>query len=121
MKKEEVARVEGLAAAAAYAELDAFAAELSLAGLAKAWSAFKPMTKLALFKLMDPPRALELYGLLPFDERFFLLCAFPLASIAPILETLSPSQKTLFHQMPREYYDRMFRQLVSQTEQAVKP
>ena len=73
------------------------------------------MQKLVVFKLLDAPRALELYGTLPFREKYFLLMGFPLNSIAPVLEGLSAAQRRHFVQLPRQSYDRMFRQLISES------
>jgi len=96
-----------------YAALEKSLAEADLAELAASWSALAPMRKLVAFKLLDAPRALELYEKLPFAERYFLLCGFPLQSIAPILEKLSPLERRLFVQLPRGFYDRMFRMLAA--------
>jgi hypothetical protein len=95
-----------------YAALESSLADADLPKLAGLWPQFTQLHKLILFKLMDAPRALELYGLLPFKEKYFLLCGFPLNSIAPVLEALSPLERRHFVQLPREFYDRMFRQLV---------
>ena len=82
--------------------------------LAEVWPRFRPLERLVLFKLMDAPAALEFYRELPFKERYLLLCGFPLNSIAPILEEVGPAERRLFVQLPREFYDRMFRQLRSE-------
>jgi hypothetical protein len=57
---------------------------------------------------------MQLYAALPMKEKYYLLCGFPLQSIAPVLENLTTAQKRHFVQLPRENYDRMFRQLVSE-------
>lgn len=93
----------------------------NLAELAIAWPKLKPLQKLTLFKLLDAPRALEFYARLPFDEKYFLLCGFPLQSIAPVLEGLSSADRRRFVQLPREFYDRMFRQLVSERVEMTLP
>lgn len=95
----------------------ALEAELSLApldALASWWPQLSPLDKLVAFKLLDAPRALDFYTRLSFKEKYFLLCGFPLQSIAPVLEGLAPGQKRHFVQLPREFYDKMFRQLVSE-------
>src|SRR5438128_484739 len=97
-----------------YAELEDLMAKVSLDELSVLWPQFKPMEKLVLFKLMDAPRALDFYTQSTFKEKYFLLCGFPLNAIAPILEDLKPAQRRHFVQLPREFYDRMFRQLVSE-------
>ena len=78
------------------------------------WPQFGALNKLVLFKLMDAGRAMEFYAQLPMKEKYYLLCGFPLSSIAPILETLEPVQRRVFVQLPREFYDRMFKQLVTE-------
>lgn len=95
----------------------ALEAELSLAPLDELpgwWRELAPLDRLVAFKLLDAPRALDFYGRLDFKEKYFLLCGFPLQSIAPVLEELPLGQKRHFVQLPREFYDRMFRQLVTE-------
>jgi len=72
------------------------------------------MSKLVLFKLMDANRAMAFYASLPMKEKYYLLCGFPLSAIAPILEDLEPSRRRVFTQLPREFYDRMFKLVVSE-------
>src|SRR5688572_17995187 len=91
--------------ARAYGELGAVMARVKLAELSLAWPRLEPMEKLVLFKLLDAPRALEFYARLPFGEKYFLLCGFPLQSIAPVLDGLSPAERRRFVQLPREFYD----------------
>lgn len=102
-----------------YAALEPELAAAALPALAKAWPALEPMEKLVAFKLLGAARALELYALLPFAERYFLLGGFPLQSIAPVLEGLGPLERRRFVQLPRDFYDQMFRRLVDDT--AVAP
>ena len=111
---EELKPIEVLLHGNKYAELEKLMAEINLERLERFWPRFKPLEKLVLFKLLDAPRAMDFYGLLPFREKYYLLCGFPLNTIAPILESLKPSQRRLFVQLPRKFYDRMFRQLVSE-------
>lgn len=106
--------IESLLKAADYEGLSKIAAASDLRSLSELWPRLGPMEKLVLFKLMDAPRALELYGRLAFKEKYYLLCGFPLNAIAPVLENLEPPRRRLFVQLPREFYDRMFRMLVSE-------
>lgn len=110
----EPGRLQELLRARDYAALEAALARAPLADLAAAWTKLSPLDKLTAFKLLDAPRALEFYSGLEFKEKYLLLCGFPLQSIAPVLEGLPPAQKRRFVQLPREFYDRMFRQLVSE-------
>ncbi len=95
-----------------YAGLESSLASAALADVAQLWTQLEPMQKLVCFKVMDAPRALELYDALSFNEQYFLLCGFPLQSIAPVLEGLSPMERRVFVQLPRDFYDRMFRRLI---------
>jgi Mg/Co/Ni transporter MgtE len=104
-------KIEALLRAKDYAALEKQLSALPLKELAAAWPRLGRLDKLVVFKLLDAPRALELYGLLPFDEKYYLLCGFPLQSIAPVLEDLALAQRRHFVQLPRESYDVMFRQL----------
>ena len=114
--------LQALLAAREYAVLEEELAQAPLAPLAKLWKTLEPLAQLTAFKLLDAPRALEFYGLLSFKEKYLLLCGFPLQSIAPSLEGLTISERRRFVQLPREFYDRMFRQLVSErVELAVSP
>ena len=106
--------IEALFKDARYADLETLLADMDLENLIRLWPRFKPLEKLVLFKLLDAPRAMDFYGLLSFKEKYYLLCGFPLNTIAPILEGLKPSQRRIFVQLPRKFYDRMFRQLVSE-------
>lgn len=114
MSTLEFRLAERLLDEADYASLERRVADAEPDALAKIWPQFLPLQKLVLFKLMDAPRALDFYGRLPVREKYFLLCGFSINSIAPILETLSPMQRRHFVQLPREFYDQMFRQLVSE-------
>ncbi|MFA6316690.1 MAG: hypothetical protein WC943_04670 [Elusimicrobiota bacterium] len=66
-----------------------------------------PLEKLACFKLMRHETALALFRLLPFSERYFLVCGFPLQSLAPLLSELSGLQRALFHESPPALRDMM--------------
>jgi hypothetical protein len=107
-------RLTQLLSARDFAALEAALSLAPLDGLPDWWRELSPLDRLVAFKLLDAPRALEFYGRLSFKEKYFLLCGFPLQSIAPVLEDLPPGQKRRFVQLPREFYDRMFRQLVSE-------
>src|SRR5689334_5419950 len=76
-----------------YAGLEQLMIDADLEHLAGIWPKFKPMEKLILFKLLDAARAMEFYGMLPFKEKYYLLCGFPLNSIAPVLENLDAAER----------------------------
>ena len=114
MATVEYSRFEVLLKNAAYAELEQVVAAADLAELSAIWPQFGAMNKLVLFKLMDAARAMEFYESLPLKEKYYLLCGFPLSAIAPVLEGLSPMQRRLFVSLPKESYNRMFQQLVSE-------
>lgn len=114
MATVEYSRIETLLKNRAYVELEQVVADAELAELAALWPQFGPMSKLVLFKLMDASRAMDFYESLPLKEKYYLLCGFPLSSIAPVLEALSPVQRRLFVCLPKESYNRMFQQLVSE-------
>jgi Mg/Co/Ni transporter MgtE len=114
MAAVEYSRLESLLKGSAYPELEQIMAGVDLAELASIWPQFGAMSKLVLFKLIDAQRALEFYEMLPLKEKYYLLCGFPLQSIAPVLEKLSPIQRRLFVSLPKEFYNRMFQQLVSE-------
>ena len=83
------------------------------AGLvAQSWSTFKPLEKAALFKLMEEARAFEVFRRLPHEEQYFLLGAFELGTIAPLLEGLEPKTRALFRRFDPKLHDAMFRELV---------
>lgn len=121
MPPEELKRIEEKLRAADYPALEMLLAGTELEELAGAWTGFKPMEKLVVFKLLDARRAMDLYGLVGFKEKYYLLCGFPLNSIAPVLEDLVPVRRRLFVELPRECYDRMFRQLVSERVELTVP
>lgn len=97
-----------------YAALRRTLAGIEPGFLAEYWPKFPALRKLTLFKLMDALSAWEFYGTLPFKEKYLLLCGFPLNAIAPVLEQADAQQRRLFVQLPREFHDRMFRQLLSE-------
>lgn len=80
--------------------------------LARLWPSLRPLEKLVFFKLMDASAAMDFYARLPFQEKYFLFCGFPLQSIAPILEEAGAFQRRLFVQLPRAFYELMFRRLL---------
>jgi Mg/Co/Ni transporter MgtE len=81
------------------------------ADLRARWSRLEPVRKAALFKLMEPEAAMGFYRELPFEERYFLLGAFDAGAIAPILEGLSPRERSLFHRLSRDCFDEMLEAL----------
>jgi Mg/Co/Ni transporter MgtE len=95
----------------AYEEVRDLLAESELELLATQWSDFKPLDKLTLFKLLAPARAFEFFSGMDVSNKYFLLCAFELESIAPVLEKLAPAERSLFVKLPAAYYDRMLHQL----------
>jgi hypothetical protein len=97
-----------------YAELGKLLAGMDLKALGLVWEGLSPIDKLVVFKLLDASRAMDFYGMVPFKEKYYLLCGFPLNVIAPVLEGLEVSQRRLFLQLPQKFYDRMFRQIVSE-------
>lgn len=114
MKAQDFEALEGMIAKRAFGLLKETLADTDRSELAEAWPRFKPLDKLVLFKLLDAQTALDFYTGLPFKERYYLLCGFPLDSIAPVLEAAPAADRRLFVQLPREFYDRMFRQLISE-------
>lgn len=104
--------IERLCRDADYAQLEKVVSEADLGALVSLWTRLRPLEKLTVFKLMAAPRALEFYALAPFKEKYYLLCGFPLGAIAPVLEGLPSLERRRFAQLPRKFYDRMFRQLV---------
>ncbi len=87
---------------------------VNCAFLLEVWSGLKSLEKLILFKLLELEPAMGFYSKLSFDEKYFLLCAFDVNSIAPVLEKLSPKQRALFVTLPDPCYDKMFHQVVSE-------
>ncbi len=98
----------------AYAELKAWLKICDRSSLLRDWNAFPPIDQLVLFKLMEADSAMTFYSRLGLRARFDILCGFPLSSIASTLLDLSEEQKGLFVSLPRENYDRMFRQVVTE-------
>lgn len=96
-----------------YAAVENALQTADLGALAQEWADLAPLERLVAFKLLDAPRALDLYERLPFKDKYHLLCGFPLQSIAPVLEGLPLGERRRFVQLPREFYDRMFRRLIS--------
>lgn len=106
-----MASISELIEARKFVELEADLAKLSSAEAARAIAALAPLEKLIAFKLLDASRALEVFDALPFEDRYLVLCGFPLQSIAPVLEDLTYAQRRPFVQLPRDFYERMFRKL----------
>lgn len=88
--------------------------------LAAVLRGLEPLDKLVAFKLLDAVRAMEVFQALPFDEKYLLFSGFPLQAIAPVLEELPPAPRRAFVQLPREDYDRMFRNLLSESPAPAK-
>jgi Mg/Co/Ni transporter MgtE len=114
MATVEYRRIETLLKDSAYAALEEIMAKADLEELAELWPQFGPMNKLVLFKLMDASKAMDFYAMLPMKEQYYLLCGFPLTSIAPVLEKLKPAERRLFVQLPHKFYDRMFHLVVNE-------
>ena len=111
-------RLQELLKAREVAALEAELTDAALPELVAVWMQLGALDKLVAFKLLDAPRAMELYALLPYREKYYLFCGFPLQSIAPVLEALAPRERRCFVQLPREFYDTMFRQLVGERVEA---
>ncbi|MBI5210985.1 MAG: hypothetical protein HY927_13530 [Elusimicrobia bacterium] len=75
--------------------------------LAAAYAGLAPMERLVMFKLLAPAAALALCRRLVPAEVYFLLCGFPLQSIAPVLDGLEGWQRASFHESPRGLHDEM--------------
>lgn len=73
------------------AALRAVVRETSNNELAGAWKELEPLEKLAVHKLLPEGRTLEVFGLLDFEERFFLYCGLDRMALAPLLEGLDDS------------------------------
>lgn len=103
--------VSALLSAKDYPALERELARAPAAEVASLWPELGALDKLVVFKLLDAARALEVFEKLPFSERYFVFSGFPLQSIAPVLEELTPAQRRPFVQLPRDHYERMFRLL----------
>jgi Mg/Co/Ni transporter MgtE len=90
-----------------FASLKRSLAQASGSALARDWPTLAPMDKLAVFKLLDEARGLDLFARLPFEEQYFLLGGFETGSIAPLLSGLSADERALFRDFPRSLYGRM--------------
>lgn len=95
-----------------FAALESELAATPIPALLRFWNALNPLERLVAFKLLDAPRALELFEKAPLEEKYFLFGGFPLAAIAPVLEGLPLMQKRHFIQLPRAIYERMYRALL---------
>lgn len=81
--------------------------QVPLAQLHETWSDLKPFQKVILFKLLERGRALEMYSALPFEEKYLVLCAKQLQTLAPILEAFPQGERSLFHEIDEEQHDQM--------------
>ncbi|MBI3549952.1 MAG: hypothetical protein HY078_13020 [Elusimicrobia bacterium] len=105
---QAAARIRELFASRDYALLKTELAKAAPQELARAWPALAPMEKAACFKLIDAPEdAMAFFKTLPFEERYFLLGAFDLGALAPLLEDAPPKVRSLFRRMPEEAYGEM--------------
>ncbi|MHB2025716.1 MAG: hypothetical protein ACYCPQ_03615 [Elusimicrobiota bacterium] len=91
-----------------YFELAQSIRDADIAHLLGYWPDLEPMTKLAVFKLLAPSRAMSLYDKLSFPDRYFIFSGFHAATIAPILESLPISARKLFGKLSRWHYEKMF-------------
>ncbi len=96
-----------------YAELKAFLESSSTKTLATGWRDLNPMQKLIVFKLLPLNKTIELYDLVDYSEKYFLFCGLGQETIAPVLESLSDRDVSLFVEPPKNFRDRMFRALSS--------
>lgn len=71
------------------------------------WGKLDPMGKLLAFKRLNAAEALEFYRALPFEDKYFLFCGFPLESIAPLLETLPEAERGRLQMWPKDFQRRM--------------
>lgn len=94
-----------------YSGLKERVAKAPPAGLRQAWLGLEPLEKAALFKLLEPRSALEFYRGLSYGDRYFLLGAFDLGVIAPLIEDAPPRVRALFRRLPEQAYDEMLREL----------
>lgn len=69
------------------------------------------MEKAVIFKLLTPSRAMKIFSALSFEDRYFMFEAFPLQSIAPVLEGLPVRERRMFHQLPKRRYEEMIASL----------
>lgn len=102
--------------ARSYAVLAAALRETPDQGLREAWAPLGPMEKLALFKLLDPPRAMAFFETLPLADKVFLFSTATRAALGPWIEGLSASEKHLFHDLTPADMDRMTRYLETSNE-----
>lgn len=96
----------------AFAELKAVLGRFDLGSLAAVWGNFPVLERMILFKLLEAPRAAELWRLVSFEERYLLLMAQPREALGPELE--AAGGKGLFHELPRAEAGRMTRELIAE-------
>lgn len=109
----ELEKLRDLIRARRFSELEPLLASEPASALASSWDELSPMERLVAFKMLDLARAADLFDRLPFAHQYFLLCGFPLQSIAPVLEDLPVGQRRCFVQLPADFQERMFRRLAS--------
>lgn len=85
-----------------FAALKALLARTPDAELLACWGGLAAVERAAAFKLLPRERALGLFARMPFDEQFLMIQAFPLESIAPLIEDAAPSARELFHRLTPE-------------------
>ena len=100
-----------LLAAADYPRLKSRLGGLAIEELRPLWEALPPLKKLAVFKLLNPERAMSFYEGLGFDDKYLLLCGFEPGSIAPLTEDLPPGRRALFEKLGPDAYQEMLRRL----------
>jgi len=104
-----------LVACGDYRGLKRLLLQKNLDSLRRSWKRLEPMEKTVIFKLMEPRIAIDFYRELSFPEKYCLFSAFDQGSIAPVLEGLPPRRRSLFHRLPKTYYDDMLRLMQSQS------
>jgi Mg/Co/Ni transporter MgtE len=112
--------VARLIRAGAFASLRDWLRRADRAELARLWPRLAPLHKLAAFKLMDAVSALAFYRGLPYRERYFLFCGFPLQSIAPLIADAPASARRLFVQLPAKSQGAMLADLGQETAKALR-
>ena len=103
--------------AARYAELKTHLEGESVNNIAADWQKLKPLEKLIAFKLLSANKALEVYDLVGYAEKYFLFCGLGRETIAPILEPLSNMDRGLFIELPKNFSDKMMRALLNPDSQ----
>ena len=90
-----------------YAALKRRLADSCLEEVAEAWIGLSPIEKILAFRLLGAKRAMEFFTGLDFHQKYFLLTAFDLNSLAPVIEDLPERTQLLFEPLTSAHYDRM--------------